>query len=205
MGQSQGRMTPAHAAEMACMLDPAPGEDDHCRDGRAGVPLDGEGLEECGEGRDADDPRVCRGPARVRAPAGGPRNCERCSRRAAAETYAVGAPECPGGFVQGPLLPGKVETDGWDNVPVSGYKHDICHPEYADGDVPYTELARKHPGDGAGPPSFLGTTADGYDNNTFAPTTRAGGRVLVRISRRPTARSRRSTRPTCQILVRHDA
>ena len=30
MGQSQGRMTPAHAAEMACMMDPAPGEDDRC-------------------------------------------------------------------------------------------------------------------------------------------------------------------------------
>ena len=23
-------MTPAHAAEMACMMDPAPGEEDHC-------------------------------------------------------------------------------------------------------------------------------------------------------------------------------
>ena len=30
MGQSQGRMTPGHAAEMACMMDPAPGEDDRC-------------------------------------------------------------------------------------------------------------------------------------------------------------------------------
>ena len=99
-----------------------------------------------------------------------------------------------------------IRDSGWDNVPVSGYRHDICHPEYADGDVPYTELARRHPGDGAGPPSFPGSTADSYDNNTFAPlTTRAGGRVWSAYFAVPdgSVAALHAAYP-CQILVRHD-
>lgn len=98
----------------------------------------------------------------------------------AVETYAVGAPWCPGGFVRA-LLPGVVEHDGLDHMPCSGYREDPCHPEWASFDaVPYVELARRHPGDEPGPTgrTLAGTSADHYDSRKYAPlTTRAGGRV----------------------------
>ena len=206
MGQSQGRMTPGHAAEMACMMDPAPGEDDHCPEmSEQAFHWMEKGLKSVA--KDAT-PMIRASVVDLRAPARRPAAEELralLASPAAAETYEVGEPECPGGFVQA-LLPGKVETDGWDNVPVSGYKHDICHPEYADGDVPYVELARRHPGDGAGPQNFLGTTADSYDNNTFAPlTTRAGGRVWSAYFAAPDgAVAALHAAYPCQILVRHD-
>ena len=125
MGQSQGRMTPAHAAEMACMMDPAPGEDDHCPEmSEQAFHWMEKGIKSVA--KDAT-PMIRASVVDLRAPERRPAAEELralLASPAAAETYAVGEPECPGGFVQA-LLPGKVETDGWDNVPVSGYRHDI--------------------------------------------------------------------------------
>ena len=207
MGQSQGRMTTERAAEMATLMDPAPGEDDRCPE------MSEQALHwmELGAKAVAKDPTPMLRASVVdlRAPARRPAADELralLASPAAAESYAVGPPECPAGFARA-LLPGCVQADGWDNVPVSGYRYDVCHPEWGDEDLPYIELARAHPGDGAAPQTFPGTTAESYDNRAFAPlTTRAGGRVWSVYYAAPDGGvAALNAAYPCQILVRHDA
>ena len=200
-------MTTERAAEMATLMDPAPGEDDRCPE------MSEQALHwmELGAKAVAKDPTPMLRASVVdlRAPARRPAADELralLASPAAAESYAVGPPECPAGFVRA-LLPGCVQADGWDNVPVSGYRYDVCHPEWGDEDLPYIELARAHPGDGAAPQTFPGTTAESYDNRAFAPlTTRAGGRVWSVYYAAPDGGvAALNAAYPCQILVRHDA
>jgi len=187
-------------------MDPAPGEDDRCPE------MSEQALHwmELGAKAVAKDPTPMLRASVVdlRAPARRPAADELralLASPAAAESNAVGAPECPAGFVRA-LLPGCVQAGGWDNVPVSGYRYDVCHPEWGDEDLAYLELARAHPGDSQAPPSFPGTTAESYDNRAFAPlTTRAGGRVWsVYVAAPDGGVAALHAAYPCQILVRHD-
>ena len=89
--------------------------------------------------------------------------------------HKLGNVECDG-FVER-FLPGVVERDSWDGTPVNGYFH--ATERRGDGEVPYVELARAHPGDDpASRQGTEGTSAAGFDTKRFAPlTTKAGSRI----------------------------
>ena len=120
--------------------------------------------------------------------------------------YAVRAPDCEQ-FVER-LLPGVVETDGYDGVPVNGYRHDICHPEWADlEDIAFVEVARRHPRDPEAPEAFWPQEYNIHDRSKLAPlTTLAGGRVWSVYLAAPGGADVAGFHASypCQLLVRHD-
>jgi hypothetical protein len=124
----------------------------------------------------------------------------------ASEAYAVRAPECEQ-FVER-LLPGVVASDGFDAVPVNGYRHDICHPEWADlEDIAFVEVARRHPKDPEAPEAFWPQEYAIHDRSQLAPlTTLAGGRVWSVYLATPGGANVAGFHASypCQLLVRHD-
>ena len=43
-------------------------------------------------------------------------------------------------------LPGVCQSDNWDATPIAAKLWDKCCPEWGHGQLPFVELARKHPG-----------------------------------------------------------